>query len=121
MFKKEENVLHEISKKLSADRRVLKAIAYGSRIRGDYRGDSDLDVLVVVDKKDRELKNEILNLFYSYELETDISFSLVILSLGELKHNERLGSPFIENVKKEGVIFYDSEHRGEKDTVKLPS
>jgi predicted nucleotidyltransferase len=90
-------------------------------VRGDYRGDSDLDVLVIIDKKDKKIKNKILNIFYSYELETDLSFSVTIFSLEELEFNERLGSPFIQSVKKEGIIFYDSERRGEKSPIKISS
>lgn len=37
MFKKERDILQGISKKLSPDRRILKVIAYGSMIRGDFR------------------------------------------------------------------------------------
>ena len=87
MLKKERDILREISEKLSDNERVLKIIAYGSRVRGDYRGDSDLDILVVVDKKDKALKDKILGIFYSYELETDIPFSATILSLEELEFN----------------------------------
>lgn len=121
MFKKEKAILQAIVEKLSVDVRILKIIAYGSRVRGDYRGDSDLDVLVIIDKKDKKIKNKILNIFYSYELETDLSFSVTIFSLEELEFNERLGSPFIQSVKKEGIIFYDSERRGEKSPIKISS
>lgn len=121
MFKKERDILQGISEKLSSDRRILKAIVYGSRIRGDYRGDSDMDILVIVDKKDKEIKDKILDIFYSYELESDISFSVTIFSLEELEFNERLGSPFIENIRKEGITFYDSEHRRKENSLKIPS
>lgn len=121
MFKREKDILQKISEELSSDRRILRAIAYGSRVRGDYRDDSDLDVLVIVDKKNREIKDKSLNIFYLYELEMDISFSVIILSREELEFNERLGSPFIESIKKEGIIFYDSEHRREENTLKISS
>lgn len=121
MFKKEMDILQEISKKLSPDRRILKIIAYGSRVRGDFESDSDLDLLVVVDKKDREIKEKILDIFYSYELKTEISFSVTILSKGELEFNERLGSPFIKEIKKEGLILYDSEQGREKSALKISS
>lgn len=121
MFKKEREILREISEKLSANERVLKIIAYGSRVRGDYSGDSDLDVLIVVDKKDKGLKDKILSIFYSFELETDIPFSAIILSLEELEFNERLGSPFIESIKEEGITIYDSEHRRKEGALKISS
>ncbi|MBI4334180.1 MAG: nucleotidyltransferase domain-containing protein [Chloroflexi bacterium] len=40
---------------------VLKVVLFGSRARGDYRGDSDWDFLVVVDKSvDRNEKWDII-------------------------------------------------------------
>lgn len=108
MFKRERDALESILKKLSTDRRIIKVIVYGSRVRGDFRGDSDLDVLVVVDKKSKDIKDKVINLFYSYELETDISFSVVVLSLEELRFNEKIGSPFIKSIEREGVVLYGS-------------
>jgi predicted nucleotidyltransferase len=121
MLKKEEDIIKAISEELSTDERILKIIIYGSRVRGDYRGNSDLDVLVFVNKKDKDIKDKIISTFYSYELKTDISFTITIFSLKELEFNEKLGSPFIKNVKKEGINIYDSEHRGEKITFKISS
>ncbi len=115
MFNKEKDILREISEKLSADMRILKVIAYGSMVRGDYTADSDMDVLIVVDKKDREMKDKIIDIFYSYELQTGISFSLVILSLEEFEFSRK--SVFTENIKKEGIVFYDSQYRREKVAV----
>jgi len=121
MLKKEIAILDSIVGKLSSDKRIRKIIAYGSRVRGDHRGDSDLDVLVIIDKKDKKIKDKILNIFYSYELETDLSFSITILSREELEFNEHLGSPFIQSIKKEGIIFYDSECRRKKGSIKISS
>ena len=121
MLKKEEDILRAISEELSTDERILRIIVYGSRVRGDYKGDSDLDVLVVVNKKDRDIKDKIISIFYSYELQTDISFAITIFSLNELEFNERLGSPFIKNIKKEGIYIYDSKHRGKEITFKISS
>lgn len=121
MFKKEKDILKAIVKELSPDKRILKVIVYGSRVRGDYRGTSDLDMLVLVDKKDRSIKNKILSIVYSYELQTDISFAVTIFSLEELEFNKKLGSPFIESIRKEGITIYDSERRGEEIAFELSS
>lgn len=108
MFEKEKRIFREIADKLSADERILRAILFGSRVRGDFRGDSDFDVMVIVDQKTQELKHKIIDIFYSYELATDISFSLMIRSREEVEFNKKLGSPFFKNIEKEGVVFHDS-------------
>ena len=68
MLKKEEDTLKIIAETLSNDKSILKIIAYDSRLREDFREDSDLDVSVVIDKNDREIKEKIIDIFYEYEL-----------------------------------------------------
>jgi predicted nucleotidyltransferase len=119
MFKKEIEILQEISKRLAHDKKVLRITVYGSRIRGDYTGNSDMDVAVIVEKKDQEIKGKIHSLFYDYELKYDLSFSVKIFSLQEYDFNKKLGSPFMKNMKREGKIFYDSQQKRKKDTSKL--
>ncbi len=121
MFKREMDILEEMANDFSAYKGIIKAIAYGSRVRGDCEGDSDLDVLIIIDQKDKTLKDKIFDLVYSYELNNELPFSVTILSLSEYKYNEQLGSPFIKNIKKEGILFYDSGQRREKSTFKVSS
>lgn len=121
MIERYDTALREISARLSSDARIERIVAFGSRVRGDYRGDSDMDVLVIVDKKDRELKDKILSLFYAYELEHDLSFSLAILSRHEYEFNRKLGSPFIKNVEDEGIILHDADGGRKKGAIKVPS
>ncbi len=121
MLEKEENALKIIAENLSTDKRILKIIAYGSRVRGDFRGDSDLDVLIVVDKKDKEIKEKIIDIFYEYELKEGIPFSPLIFSIEEFSVNEKIGSPFIKKIKEEGVVIYDIDIRREKGNFKISS
>lgn len=120
MFNKEKGILQKIKNKLSKHKGVLKVIVYGSRIRGDFTADSDFDVLVVVRKKDKQLRDNIVDIFYSYELETGIPFSVAIFPLDRLKFNKKLGSPFIKNMEKEGIVLYDAKQRRKKDSVRIP-
>ena len=119
MFVKEKKVLSDIAEALCREPSVLLIVAHGSRIRGDFREDSDFDVFVLVDKKDVSIKNRIIEIFYDYEMKFDIPFSVTILSKEEFEFNEFLGSPFIKSIKEEGVIIYDSQQRGEGVSLKI--
>lgn len=109
MFLKERRALNELADILANETSVLKIIAYGSRVRGDFREDSDLDVLVIIEKRDRYIKERIIDIFYSYEMNLDIPFSVTILSKEEFDFNDAMGSPFIKSIKEEGLLIYDSE------------
>ncbi len=119
MFEKEKEVLKKIGDILSKDERIMKIIAFGSRVRGDFREDSDLDVLVVITRKDREIKEMIMDAFYEYELKEEIPFSVIILSEEEFGFNENLGSPFIKQIKEEGVVIYDINNRRKESPLKV--
>jgi predicted nucleotidyltransferase len=119
MFSKERRVLKELADILANEAFILKIIAYGSRVRGDFNGDSDLDVFVLVEKKDRYIKDKIIDLFYSYEMKFDIPFSVIILSREEFDLNDAMGSPFIKSIKEEGILIYDSQPRGEEFALEI--
>jgi predicted nucleotidyltransferase len=121
VFQREREVLAEIGAKLADHPSVLQAIAYGSRIRGEERSDSDFDILVVVATKDRAVKDALRDLFYRYELESGLSFSVAILTRDDVARNERFGSPFFNTVKSEGVAFYDAQSRGEARSIPVPA
>ena len=83
--------------------RIKRVILYGSYVRGEVRGDSDVDILVLVDQS--------LNPFEVRESLSDLLFD-ILLEEGELISViavpetlfENYNSPFMLNVKKEGVI-----------------
>jgi predicted nucleotidyltransferase len=83
--------------------RIGKVILYGSCVRGNATRDSDIDILVLVEKS--------LNPFEVRESLSDLLFDM-LLDEGELISVmavpedlfENYNSPFMLNVKKEGVI-----------------
>jgi len=83
--------------------KIKKVILYGSYVRGEATSDSDIDVLVLIDQS--------LNPFEVRESLSDLLFD-ILLEEGELVSviavpenlYENYNSPFILNVKKEGVV-----------------
>jgi predicted nucleotidyltransferase len=81
-------------------------ILYGSYARGDYRDDSDLNLLVLVDedKITRSDQKRIKYPLYDIEFDTGTKISPLILSKKDWGMNHRI-TPFYENVAREGKIL----------------
>lgn len=97
-----ERIRHE-AHKLSPD---AQAILYGSEARGDARPDSDIDLLVLVDKDTLTYsdKDRIIAPFYDIELDTGIIISTIIMPRKEWENRPFL-TPFQYNVNKEGITL----------------
>lgn len=91
----------------------MKVVAFGSRVRGDFHGSSDLDVMVIIDHMDIEVKNRVIRILHDAELEYDVPLSPVLYTKSEYRINRALGSPFFEHVEKEGIVLYDAERTRE--------
>jgi uncharacterized protein len=81
-------------------------IVYGSFARGDYRDDSDLDILVLIDKEDvsRVDQKRIKYPLYDIEFDTGTIISPLVFSKRDWETRHK-NTPFYENVTKEGKII----------------
>ena len=77
--------------------------AFGSRVRGDHRGDSDLDVLVVVCERTLEAEQSIIDLCVEHERRSGISFDPVIKDAATFDLERKRHTPFYQNVSSEGI------------------
>ena len=88
--------------------RLKKVILYGSYARGDYKNNSDIDIMILTDFNDEELakyRMEIRDLACDLELENDIIISPIVRNIE--KYNNRINViPFYMNVQKEGVVLH---------------
>ncbi len=59
---------------------LIRLSLYGSRARGDFDPDSDVDVAIVVRDLTSELKTRILSAVADVELESDVPLSTLVFS-----------------------------------------
>lgn len=89
---------------------IVKRIAlYGSKARGDSQPDSDIDVLVILDQDNRELRRGILTQAARISLEYDVLLSPRVI--GEPRWQQMRGFSMYRNVINEaaGLDLADDE------------
>ncbi len=76
---------------------------FGSRCRDEWRPDSDYDILIVLEKKDKELISMLYDIVMDILLDTGRLISLKIFTEDEFNRLRSIPTPFMENVLKEGI------------------
>ena len=102
--KTEKNVVtsfvKELKKKVGDD--IIAIRLFGSKVRGDFEKDSDIDIFVLVKRKE-ETRDKISDIAADYVYEYNVPLAPVIYSVFEYEKNRELGSFFFEQVEREGV------------------
>ncbi len=81
---------------------LSELVLYGSVARGEETDESDVDILVVLEEDDRDLKEDVLSKAYDVTLETGVHVSVKILSEQEAEKIRSAGSKFMERIDAEG-------------------
>ena len=93
-------------------RRILKSnlsklIVYGSYARGDYKENSDIDVMILTPLSKEEIEkieNRIFDLAFDLELESGFVINPGLENEAHYKY--WLGAvPFYDNVEREGIVI----------------
>jgi uncharacterized protein len=100
-----EIILDLIKKSVRSTAPDAELILYGSYARGDNREDSDIDILVLVDKEKitRDDRTKITYPLYEIEFETGTVISPIVYSK-QYWEKHRI-TPFYENVVREGRVL----------------
>lgn len=86
---------------------LKKIIMYGSYARGDFRPDSDMDIMILLDMSDLELKQYSRQLSYmTYDFNLDNDIDIKPIAKSEEHFRKWIENyPFYANIQREGVIL----------------
>jgi uncharacterized protein len=82
---------------------LLDIRLYGSKARGDGRDDSDLDIMVVTEENNPQVRSDIYDLCFELDLEYDTFLSATIFEQRELEEGPLSESPLYKAVMREGI------------------
>jgi len=85
-----------------------KIILFGSYARGNPRPESDVDMLVVMDTKLREVQQAIQ---ICQQIEYRFGLDLIVHTPKKLMERTKMGDWFLRDVLKEGKVLYESSSR----------
>ncbi|HEC62507.1 MAG TPA: nucleotidyltransferase domain-containing protein [bacterium] len=84
---------------------LIKLVLFGSRARGDYEEDSDIDVAVIVRSISKELKNQIYNKVAEIELKYLRSISSIVFSEAEFNRLKERERRIALDIESEGILL----------------
>lgn len=102
------NIIYQFSQQMKSifESHLSKVIVYGSYARGDYKEQSDVDVMILVDLSEDEIKkveNDVYDIAFEIEMETGVDISPVIKN--EVQYEYWVDVlPYYRNVREEGVV-----------------
>ncbi len=85
---------------------VQQVSLFGSKARGDFDADSDIDVLVLVKNESWELRNSIWSLAARIELDYDVLFNVQVIGAERWKQMTQERFSLCRNVEKDGVLLF---------------
>ncbi|MBI4844082.1 MAG: nucleotidyltransferase domain-containing protein [Nitrospirae bacterium] len=100
-----KSLINTILKQLVSHLDVVKIIQFGSYVSGKPTKDSDLDLLVILNTKEKGIKRYAM---VSELLEPrKIPMDIIVKTPDEIKTREGMFDPFMRNILKTGKVLYE--------------
>jgi len=85
--------VRELKEKLGDE--VLSVRLFSSKLRGDFRKDSDIDIYILVREKTPDIREKANDLAANYVFDYDIPLSIVLCDLSEYRGNKECCCKFL--------------------------
>ena len=86
---------------------IEKVIFFGSRAKGIAKPWSDYDILIVLDKRNSQIIDEIYELVTEFQINYRVDISLKIYGKDDFNKNTSLKTPFFNSIQKTGMILWN--------------
>jgi len=107
MNERDRQIVFDLKNRLTNDvlKHLKKLVLFGSRARGEETGDSDLDLLALVDEKNSEIEKRLEDITYQVMWDNDFYpvISLKVLSESQFLTALNKGYSFYRHIEKEGI------------------
>ena len=97
-------IASEIKKNISPKHKIVDFRVFGSTARGSQGRESDIDILVVLDRVDRQIEEELFDIAYDIELKYDCLVDIIVLGKDALSGSLSY-TPVYVRAMKEGVAI----------------
>jgi uncharacterized protein len=104
----EQKALEGITQKIpSLYPMINKIILYGSKARGDFIDESDVDILFIADYPvTRAMKFELYDIIYELQIKYDVVISAIFSSASDFQSASK---PLLRQIHMEGITLWSRE------------
>ncbi len=99
----EREAINKLKNTLSRNYKLIQMKLFGSKAKGSYSSESDVDLLIVLENYDWKIENEIYEICFEIGLEYDVLLSPAIFSRKEFDDKLTRITPFYKIVAEEGL------------------
>lgn len=82
---------------------IRQIFLFGSKARGDSSGDSDIDVLLLVEKETWALKDEICGLAAEINLEFDLQLDTRVIGVERWRHLKQVQAGLYRTISQDAI------------------